>query len=570
MTSKGELYSVGRLDGEMWYGTAAHVNQFLGRLGFLDSPDLPPSRGLPDMTVAQFSSGRSSVIGLAESGELWQWSYNIKFPAARVIFQHLDTSTADVGATGLTGLPPGHGQITNVVAGWHVNSAYVVGKGIVYWKLPRWRAPAQGEVLPPTISVDDALIPGTSYRRPRRQARDTSTEDEALGQNVGEVRSYVVLEHFIVFLTDLGKIFAFHHTPDDAMAHSIFELDHFQPTEGGEPMSEIQGSFRSFAVFNSTGDVVIGSQDLLQQAFARASHPEGDAATEPATGPSPVRPPALQNRGVISLAFGDWHQLALTRDGRVLASGNEPQACGCLGLGTDPDETTLRGVVPPAVLRTAEQRTLGRWPQVWFSTEQREWMRYLAHGALDSELLFDQLRSIGRLERVLPVLGDWVEVRGSDWDLHPDLDDEEQAWGRGEPAYFALKVAAAGWHSGALVLCNRDKIEGMYRTHQGFLPTSSGGFEHTVEDSSPGVLNRIYDQVRTWWTGDASETPTTPVSTPADAQKDQADRQRHAHYYTTAPWNPDAANVPAAARHEVRINVSSILDEHSNSSATTS
>ncbi|KAI9884917.1 MAG: hypothetical protein M1823_003295 [Watsoniomyces obsoletus] len=579
MTSKGDLYSVGRLDGELWLGgREPPPNQFLERLNF------PPSPNVADTTVTQFSSGRTSIVALSESGVLWQWRYNIKYWAARVEFEHLDTSAAEDNNTTLTEPRQTHGQITRAVAGWHVNSAYVVGKGIVYWKISHLKPPLSGPELtpPPSCTVDDTLVPGTSYRRPRRQGRDASAEDEELGQTVGEMRNYIVLEHFIVFLTDLGKIFAFHHTPDNPMAHGIFELKHLAPTEGGEPMSEIQGSFRSFAVFNSTGDVVIGSQEFLQQSFLRAFDAGGEASVEfppgsPAASPPPVRPPALQNRGVISLAFGDWHQLALTRDGRVLASGNEPQACGCLGLGTDPDETTLRGVVPPGVVRSAKDQTLGRWPQVWFSTEQREWLRYLAHGALDSELLFDQLRSIGMLERVLPVLGDWVEVRGGDWDLHPDLDDDdnEQASGRSEPACFALKVAAAGWHSGALVLCNREKMERMYRIHKGFLPASNTFNLDVNAGPSPFTANRILDQVRTWWAGggDASDTwttRTTPVkTTSADAQRDQADRRRHSHYYTTKPWNSDGTNVPPAARHEVRINVSSIMDEQSNASSTT-
>lgn len=41
----------------------------------------------------------------------------------------------------------------------------------------------------------------------------------------------------------------------------------------------------------------------------------------------------LQHRGIIGLSWGDWHGLALCEDGSILSWGRELNANGCLGLG---------------------------------------------------------------------------------------------------------------------------------------------------------------------------------------------------------------------------------------------
>jgi SCF-associated factor 1 len=43
--------------------------------------------------------------------------------------------------------------------------------------------------------------------------------------------------------------------------------------------------------------------------------------------------PGLQHKGIIALSWGDWHALALCEDGSILSWGRELNANGCLGLG---------------------------------------------------------------------------------------------------------------------------------------------------------------------------------------------------------------------------------------------
>jgi SCF-associated factor 1 len=53
-------------------------------------------------------------------------------------------------------------------------------------------------------------------------------------------------------------------------------------------------------------------------------------------------------------------------------------------------------------------------------------------------------------------VSEWIEQESKEWDKNTDDD--------GLGAYFALRVSAAGWHSGALVLVNED----LANKHQGY------------------------------------------------------------------------------------------------------
>lgn len=530
LTSKGDLYSVGALAGhvqEVTYRMLSHLE--LQILVFSDQNSRGHQRPA-DTMIAQFSVGRRDILAISDSGLLWQWSMNIAGAAAEVRFKHTEVPE----------VPPGGKAIASVVAGWSVNSAYIRGKGIVYWKvvdrlLPRSN-PAEA-ASPVTVAVDDSLVPRTSYRRPRGRGRDASGEEQELGATVGEVVGHVVLEGYIVFLTDLGKVFAIRHGAPADFGPGIFELAHFEPTQSNDKMSEIQGAFRSFAVFNTGGDVVIGDQDLLERAWANAFE-------QPAQANSllPLRPPELQRRGIVSLAFGDWHRLALTKDGHILASGREPRACGCLGLGTRQAEGPLRGVVYTDDQWHSEGDLGDQWRRVWFSPEQREWMRYMRRGGFDSNEGIQRVHQVLRHEPAQREIADWFEEHGSDWDLHPALDDERQPWSRGEPAYRAVKISAAGWRSAALVLGDQGKIDRMYRAHAGFLPEPDA-FRYPA---STRALSQLVNRVLTF----GAPAPPAEVT-----QRCVLDEQRqgkdHEYYHSKLSWDPDRQDVHEAARHEV-------------------
>ena len=539
---------MGRLDAQ-WQGSSGSSDGYsnLSRLEFSPTETLRT----PRTTIAQFSVGRREIIGLSDSGVLWLWLQDIHFPAVAVQFRPLDLPATGEETNAL-------GRVTKVVAGWSTNTIYVKGTGIVFWAINDLSLHREDAPGTDTSTVNASVIPGTSYQRPQRQARDFSAEQESLGRTVGEVVSYVVLEHFIVFLTDLGKVFAFKVEEHPRPGQRIFELPHFGPLRCTEKMSEIQGTFRSFAVFNTGGDVVIGSQDLLERAWVVASerHDDGDITLDNSL--HPTRPADLQSRGVLSLAFGDWHTLALTQDGHILSSGREPQSSGCLGLGARACESFMRGVVYSLTGWVSDGDTQGRWRQVWFSTEQREWLRYMKKGGIDSETGLNFLKRASADLGLRSRLGDWIEEKGVDWDLHPDLDDDDdQPWGRGEPAYLPLSISAAGWHSGALVLRNDQKVKRMYQAHKGFLPAANTF--NTVP--SEGIVSHVIGRVASFL-GRGDCPSSTTAGTTALALADQGEGRRHLHYYSNRPWDASRRDVLDAARHEVWLPASLEPDLH--------
>jgi SCF-associated factor 1 len=203
-------------------------------------------------------------------------------------------------------------------------------------------------------------------------------------------------------------------------------------------------------VFTRSGAVLTCHQDRLNSIL--------DGFAQTGTGALFTRIPALQNKNVISVAFGDYHFHALHSPGYITSYGNEPQACGALGLGGHGDpEGRLRGIrysgmggdgrlVPHAY-------TEGR--RIWFEEEKRQWIKFLTSGGADPEEAAERVRmAIGSPDLAgQGEVSEWVEQQGRAWEEKYGLQDQDED---GLGAYFALSVTAAGWHSGALVLVNEE------------------------------------------------------------------------------------------------------------------
>ncbi|KAI9851516.1 MAG: hypothetical protein M1838_003470 [Thelocarpon superellum] len=555
LDSEGDLFCTGTVDGSR--GESRHATYQLKRLLFPAVLPLAAPR-TAHTTVAQFSSGRSHLLALSDSGCIWVWR-SVNVPARQVQFLHFDTRE-DPPPTcvrdGTVEVTP-EARVKKVVAGWDTSSAYITTKGIVVWQPP----PSPRPVLYPANSnlpgpsdeteggpVESATVPDTWYQRPRGTSRASSVEEAQLARTVGEVVNHVALEGYIVFLTDLGKVFTAKHAEADQLSCGIVELTGFEPVVGTTKMTEIQGSFRSFAVLNPDGDVILGDRTLLDEAWHEATdggtvsaHPYATTAST-----TPQRPAHLQGRGIVSLAFGDWHTLALTAAGHILSFGRAPQSCGCLGLGRWDEGSVLRGV-----------RTRSAWPmdsdlvdelqaqgrRIWFSPESREWLKYLMRSGMDP----DELSRIAGRRPYPPrhiTVSQWVEQKGSDWDLHEDLDDASQPWGRGQPSYLALSISAAGWHSGALVLTNEHRIRQSYLAHRGFLPHG----DDEVAPVEEGVLSSAWRWLGSWWWGsEADELPAI------SATEDQSAGRDHAYYHSQQSIEQTMRHLPPAARHAVRL-----------------
>jgi SCF-associated factor 1 len=440
LTAKGQLYTVGVLDGlQFTPGRQPYMQQPMLRPTPLQYPSgyvQPHERHDPTTAIKQFSSGRSHVLALSDSGRIWTWQ-NIAQAGLHVKFLHHETREGQ--ATGV-------GTVHKVVGGWNKSAALVEGTGIVLWE-PLDRENDDVGDQDGALVLETAFVPKTNYLR----TKWSPTGDPSSADTVGEVLNFVVLEHIVLFNTSLGKVFAaqIHWSRDIQRIDEPIELD-LTGSEQEEPKfaTDVQGSFRSFAVFTRDGQVLTSTMDRVMDAIiAQRQQPQE---------PLFKRIPALQHKDVISVAFGDYHFHALHSSGYITSYGTEPQACGALGLGGHGDpEGRLRGIryqgiggdgrlVPHAY---AEGR------RVWFEEEKRDWISFITAGGVDPAEAAERIRmALGQPDvRCQGEVSEWIEQQGRDWESKFGLRDEDDD---GLGAYFALSVTAAGWHSGALVLVN--------------------------------------------------------------------------------------------------------------------
>lgn len=371
LNSKGILSSVGVLDGERNFGGNADLTK-------LQFPPGYPQSNEPTTTIRQFSAGRSHILGVSDSGRIWSW-HDMDKPAVQIKFANIDINEESSIVPKKT-QDSQYGTVKQVVAGWSYSSAYVRGVGIVVWHQHRPRPghhgprralsvprrPTYDEAEPDTLLLlENFESPKTRYQRPKGAARE-SARDRVLGAEVGQVENYILLENFLVFVTDIGKVFCSKFDEKDK-TDNILELYALR-TQSGKAL-DVQGSFRRFATFRD-GEVIIAEQDYLDACWnARMSDPEQTEVT------GLKRIPALQHNNVVSVAFGDFHFLALHSTGKITSYGKEVQARGALGLGSMP-ACRLRGLdlgrhtrQDLELLRHAY--TYGR--EIWFRSEQSKY-----------------------------------------------------------------------------------------------------------------------------------------------------------------------------------------------------
>ncbi|KAK8220152.1 hypothetical protein M8818_000568 [Zalaria obscura] len=463
LTSKGALYSVGVLDGlrsqirQAPNGHVQHMQQMKTSPHTLRFPPgfpHPTERYDPATAVEQFSAGRSHVLALSDSGRIWSWD-NIDQGAQHVKFLNVDLKEG--------GKRPQKGTVKKVVAGWNKSAALVEGEGIVLWD-PLTLSDDDTEIEDTALVLESATVPDSGHQRSAsdHRSRTQPTDSEA----IGEVTNFIVLEHLVVFCTHLGKVFASQITWTDETqsASPVFPVPLLFPDSTSDITSEstdtplatdIQGSFRSFAIFTSDGRVLTGIQD--DHLFA--------LSTPGRTAPPLSAIPALQHTNVISIAFGDYHYHALHSTGHITSYGQEPQGCGALGLGGRGDpEGRLRGIRYMGIGgdgRLIPQALVGG-RRVWFEKEKKDWIAFITSGGRDPEEARERMRMLAETD-VQGEVSEWVEREGNTWEERfgggatgktNEQDGEDQL-----PSYFALSVTAAGWHSGALVLVDEKKAD---------------------------------------------------------------------------------------------------------------
>ncbi|KAF2225892.1 regulator of chromosome condensation 1/beta-lactamase-inhibitor protein II [Elsinoe ampelina] len=465
LTSKGCLYTAGTINGQDTWGAPPSLQAARGvpvRLKYPPGWVDPESRYEAETALGSFSMGRAHVLGLSDKGRIWSWS------DAGAVGAQIKLLGIDLNERGNTNGKP---LVKKVVAGWGKSAALVRGTGVVLWQpVQQSRGYEEHDTM---LVMKTGVVPRTSFERASLGSKRVGAASP--DEEIGEVQEFVVLEHCIIFNTHLGKVFA--SWVDEDQPGPLFEIFPHVDDEGTPPpatkdqlsdsefVTDVQGTFRSFALFMKSGEVLNGTQDLIND---WRQDPRSRATSQF------MSVPALQNKGVIKLAFGDHHFLALHKDGYITSYGTESQGCGSLGLGGNRDpEGRLRGIryaglggdgklVPHAY-------TTGR--RVWFEPEKREWIKYIASGGYNPQEAVERIRMCSH-PTVQAEVSEWIEQEGNAWaDKYSQAPydptrssaestssfrtaEEEAVSNDNLAPYFALSVTAAGWHSGALVLVN--------------------------------------------------------------------------------------------------------------------
>lgn len=448
---------LGILDGQRHDRLPDDESVVLERLGF--PPAYPPTtneRYEPSTAIQQYSTGRSTVLGLADDNKVWMWESLNGF---QIKPMHVDLI---------------ENKVTRVVAGWDRNSMYVMDIGIVYWTSSQDSDVIRGGrqealAVADMMLIDSVTIPGTGYRRKKNER----FMDDSVGSRVGEVTNHVVLEGYIVFTTDLNKVFCYRTTypmPALDIPESV-ELTTFYTaaTSKSFTIRDIQGSYRRFAIFTHEGCVLTASNDLLNAFWTAATSPPTE---EPQPLPSPTLLPSPPARTITSLAFGDWHFLALHSDGTITSYGQELKSCGALGLGDAP-ASKLRGIAPVPGSWGTQSLPEGEGRTIFFEPLMETWLNDMARKAPTLEYG----------ENVRKAYADHFEQQGAKW--------EEGITTEGEMgAYFVLKIAAAGWSSAALVLVDEEKADRARKAHTVTSPLTSSSRPPSPTFSAQSVDSR--------------------------------------------------------------------------------
>ena len=360
--------------------------------------------------------------------------------------------------------------------------------GIVYWASVRDSDVVQGGrqealTVADMMTVDAVTIPGTGYRR-------TSNErcvDNTLETRIGEVISHIVLEGFIVFITDLNKIFCYPTTspmPSVDIPEPI-ELTSIYTTSLSRPFKvrDVQGAYSRFAIFTHEGTVLTASSDLLRL-VQKASGKTSEGISQTLAAPAIVHSP--QTRPIISIAFGDHHFHALHNNGTITAYGSEPAGCGALGLGDSISK--LRGVRDYGVSRD-KRLDEGEGRTVWFEPLMATWLSDIQ----DKRYSVGESRERGMMSDVghdgaRKAYADYFEREGAKWE--GDMIEEHEMG-----AYFVLKVAAAGWSSAALVIVDEEKAKKVREAQTVLHRRSSSPAPSAQTDDSYEVIDSPAEQL---------------------------------------------------------------------------
>ncbi|KAL9091953.1 MAG: hypothetical protein Q9159_001098 [Coniocarpon cinnabarinum] len=362
------------------------------------------------------------------------------------------------------------------------------------WKSSQLQEPTEDSQSAPlrTLPERDISVVATTAESPRSSPSARSEAHQKDPISTGAVVNWILLESFLVWVTDIGRVFATHiHEDGTALITSPLELtslvDHNAVSGAGSDILDVQGSFRDFALLRANGEVLSSNQDMLTHLWS--IRVETDSPTQWSPRFRKIR--ALQHTGVIQLAFGDWHFHALHRDGHITSYGKEMSFCGSLGLG-DTGIDMVRGIKSTGFggdgVLLEQCNTNGR--RVFFENQMKEWMDHVRTGGKDKGEAVSRMDAVFADDEQRAEVSEWFECRLRDWDRDVPASVANITNDDGLAAFFALSVAAAGWHSGALVLQNDNKAAQIRKRYEQGLLEQPEGQSSILSDGQSSLVDK--------------------------------------------------------------------------------
>ena len=380
-------------------------------------------------TIKQISATRDGIVCLAESGAMW--------------YCHWQNREAELVDT----------DIRVVKGGWSGFSAMRTPQrardedsGVLVWSV--------------TNGTDIELPPREiDFTRPSEVVMERSWGRAPRQPDYDEVTNWAMLRDYIVYVTKPGRVWAWRIGSVDVPQELMDATDC-----AFADVADVYGWLEKFALLLRNGEVLIGTGKMLEDLFGYyIQNLEFEKI------------PALQNSGVIKIAFGDWHYHALHKDGTITSYGHEPEGCGAFGFGDANFSVIERGFSQDIVIRP-ECLTTGR--RVHFEPGKKAWQLDLAMAYKDEET--DEV--FWPADDTRYEVSEWIEERLRAWAtpgnedmLCPRYEVRQEESGNGArqadiehdetPAYFVTSVAACGWHSAALVLVDTAKAAEVARQY---------------------------------------------------------------------------------------------------------
>ncbi|GJN89046.1 hypothetical protein Rhopal_002020-T1 [Rhodotorula paludigena] len=352
LTTSGDVVSWGQLNGGMGF----HHNASLSLSGAIVKPMILPQMGELG-PIAQLEAGRVHVVMLGEDGRVWEMRSFGRLVEVRDEARRWGTTAhAADDATRST--------IAAVQAGWDYAAVLTHGGDIYVW----WE--------PPPAACDEAAVAAgeSTLSSPTTEGVAFSLELETLKlpplpapAAAADPPSLIACgDDFLLALTQSGLLFYLDLSPVPhvfGQPHPpVGPSPHDSPGRSRQRRARLEAALldgrrawqymprfcemNEVAQLDGLGDANISPNTRVThvsahfQSFAAysvppSSDPQGSIVL---LGKKPWRPdpvpevmPELQNIGVIKIAHGDYHNLALTSSGRIYSWG--AYSNGALGLG---------------------------------------------------------------------------------------------------------------------------------------------------------------------------------------------------------------------------------------------